>query len=158
MYSTYEEQLNTYGTLVYTNVGDSMMPLLRQNRDLMMIRSLETDAETGLPKRCRKYDAVLYKRPSGQYVLHRILKVRAKDYVICGDNRWRREYGVPDAWILGVLTAVVRDGKEIPVTDRRYQLYVHLWCDFFYVRAVLFWLRDLPGRVKRKFGKLRKGR
>ena len=27
--STYEEQLNKYGTIIYTNVGRSMMPLLR---------------------------------------------------------------------------------------------------------------------------------
>lgn len=143
MNNTFEEQLEKYGTLVYTNVGDSMMPLLRQKRDLMVI-------ERKGKQRCKKYDAVLYRRPAGEYVLHRILKVRPDDYVICGDNRWCREYGVPDEWILGVLTAVVRDGKEIPVTDWRYQLYVHLWCDLFYLRAGILWAKGLPKRWKRK--------
>ena len=32
--STYEEQLNKYGTIIYTNVGRSMMPLLREHRDI----------------------------------------------------------------------------------------------------------------------------
>lgn len=36
--STYEEQLNKYGTIIYTNVGRSMMPLLREHRDIMIIR------------------------------------------------------------------------------------------------------------------------
>lgn len=146
MSSSYEEQLRLHGQLVYTNVGDSMMPLLRQNRDLMVI---DRKGEG----RCKKYDAILYRRPSGQYVMHRILKVCEDSYVLCGDNRWQRERGVKDEWILGVLTAVVRDGKEISVTDWRYRLYVHLWCDFFYIRGGICWLRDLPWRIRRKLRK-----
>lgn len=127
--STFEEELARTGRLIYTNVGDSMMPLLRQNRDLLIVEQ---------PKgRLKKYDVPLYKRDSGQYVLHRILKVRREDYVICGDNRWQREYGITDRHIIGVLTGIVRDGKEISVQDRKYRCYVHLWCDFFYVRACI---------------------
>ena len=48
--STYEEQLALHGQLVYTNVGDSMMPLLRENRDLMVISRKN-------PGRMKKYDA-----------------------------------------------------------------------------------------------------
>lgn len=144
--STFEEQIARHGKLVYTNVGDSMMPLLRQGRDLMVI-SRKPEG------RLKKYDVPLYKRDSGQYVLHRILKVRQDDYVICGDNRWCREYGIQDRHIIGLLTAIVRDGQTIPVTDKRYLRYVHLWCDFFYIRAVLFWCRDLPRRIKRKLSK-----
>ena len=144
--STYEEQLRLHGSLVYTNVGDSMMPLLRQNRDLLIV-------ERKPEGRCKKYDVVLYRRPAGEYVLHRILKVRRDDYVICGDNRWQREFGVPDDWILGVLTAVVRDGKQINVTDSEYRRYVRLWCDFFWIRAGILWVRDLPWRIRRKLRK-----
>lgn len=143
MNSNFKEQLQLHGQLIYTNVGDSMMPLLRQNRDLMVI--VRKDAQ-----RCRKYDVVLYQRPTGQYVLHRILKVRPQDYILCGDNRWERESGVQDSWILGVLTAVIRDGKELPVTSWRYKLYVHLWCDLFVVRAGILFLKDLPRWCKRK--------
>ena len=31
--STFEEELERNGILIYTNRGDSMMPLLRENRD-----------------------------------------------------------------------------------------------------------------------------
>jgi hypothetical protein len=141
--STYEEQLRTHGTLVYTNVGSSMLPLLRQNRDLLIVGRRPEG-------RCKKYDVVLYKRPSGQYVLHRILKVRKNDYVICGDNRRVREFGVPDEWIFGVLTGVVRDGKQISIHDFKYRCYVHLWCDFFWIRAALLWLRSKVSKRKHK--------
>ncbi len=141
--SSYEEELEQKGKLVYTNVGSSMLPLLRQRRDLVIIEKRPVG-------RCKKYDVVLYRRPSGQHVLHRILKVRKNDYVICGDNRRVREFGVPDEWIIGVLTGVVRDGKQIHVTDWKYRLYTHLWCDFFWIRAALIWGRNTFGAMKKR--------
>ena len=82
--STYEEQLQQHGSLVYTNVGDSMLPLLREHRDLLII-------EKRPEGRCKKFDIVLYRRPSGKHILHRIIKVRKDEYIIAGDNRWERE-------------------------------------------------------------------
>ena len=127
--STFEEQLASHGILIYTNRGDSMMPLIKQDRDLLVIEPVKG--------RLKKYDVPLYKRDSGQYVLHRILKVRKHDYVLCDDNRWNKEYGIQDRHIIGVLTAVIRSGKEISVKDRKYRLYVHLWCDLFPIRAFI---------------------
>ena len=63
-----------------------MMPLIKQDRDLLIIEPVHG--------RLKKYDVPLYKRDNGQYVLHRILKVREQGYVICGDNRWAKEYGI----------------------------------------------------------------
>lgn len=139
---TYEEELRRSGKLIYTNVGDSMMPMLRQKRDLLIV-------EPRPEGRCRRYDVVLYKRPSGQYVLHRILKVRKDGYVLCGDNQWFLEQDVPDEWIFGVLTGFVRDGKQISVKDFKYRCYVHLWCDFFWLRAPIV-------RLRRKWKRKRK--
>ena len=80
--STFEDQLAKTGKLIYTNRGDSMMPLIKQDRDLLIIEPVHG--------RLKKYDVPLYKRDNGQYVLHRILKVREQGYVICGDNRWAK--------------------------------------------------------------------
>ena len=89
-------------------------------------------------------------RSNGKYILHRILQVREKDYVICGDNCFRKEYGITDRDILGVMTEVIRGGKSVKVTQRGYLCYVHLWCDFFPVRAALLRLRSLLSRIVRK--------
>ena len=137
--TTFEEVIERDGRLIYTNVGDSMRPLIRQDRDLLIIEKPHG--------RLKKYDVPLYKRDSGQYVLHRVLKVRRDDYVICGDNRYSKEYGITDRHIIGVLTTVVRDGKEMPLTDLRYRLYVHLWCDLFPIRA---WILKAKRALKRK--------
>lgn len=144
--STFEEELNKNGKLIYTCVGNSMMPLLREKKDLLIIESPNG--------RLKKYDVSLYKRDSGQYVLHRILKVREQDYVISGDNRYQKEYGITDRHIIGVLTGIIRDGKTISVTDKKYLFYVHLWCDFFPIRAGVLWCKRLPKRIRRKLRQL----
>ena len=51
--SSFEELLKRDGKLVYTNVGVSMMPLLRQHRDVMVI------ARVPEGERLKKYDAQL---------------------------------------------------------------------------------------------------
>lgn len=139
--STFEEEIEKSGKIIYTNVGDSMMPFIKHGRDVLVISRAEG--------RLKRYDVPLYKRDSGQHVLHRILKVRENDYVICGDNRWSKVYGITDRHIIGVLTGIIRDGREVPVNDRKYRIYVHLWCDFFPVRAFIIRIRQfLKRRLK----------
>ncbi len=149
--STLEEELKNNGKLVYTNKGDSMLPLIRHGRDMLVIeRPGDWDAlgDDSLTSKLGKYDVPLYKRDGGVgYVLHRILAVRDKDYVICGDNRWSKEYGISDRHIIGVLTAVVRNGRTLSVNDWKYKLYVHLWCDLFFIRAPIL---KIISKVKRK--------
>ena len=126
---TFEEFLSDRGYIVYTNMGNSMKPLLRQNRDIIEIR----------PKgnhRCKKYDVVLYKKGEN-YILHRILRVLSDGYITAGDNNTFLEHDIKDEQIIGIMVRVIRDGKEIRMTDKKYLLYVHIWCDLFPVRMAL---------------------
>ena len=138
---TFEEELAQHGKIVFTNVGVSMLPLLRQGRDIMVIEPRGNG-------RMKKYDATLFKRDNGRYVIHRVLKVRENDYLICGDN-CRQMEPVREDQILGVLTEIQRNGKTIRVTDKGYLFYVHLWCDLYPIRFALIWLREQIGRIKR---------
>lgn len=140
--SGFEEILDRDGRLIYSSVGDSMLPMIKQGRDLLVI-----EKPAG---RLKRYDIPLYKRDNGRYVLHRILKVRDKDYVICGDNRYRPEYGITDRHIIGVLTAVITDGVEKPLTGMRYGLYVFFWCRLFCVRALILRVVSFMKRVGRR--------
>lgn len=126
--TTYEQELAQKGFLLYTTVGRSMRPFLRSGEDLMRIEA--RDAE-----RLKAGDAVLYRRKSGKYVLHRIVRVRAEDYVLCGDNCWDFEPGIRDEQILGVLTTVIRKGKPVDVRSFGYRLRVNLWWVLYPLRA-----------------------
>ncbi len=144
MKATFEEILERDGRLVYTSVGDSMLPFIHSGEDILVI-----EKPSG---RLKKYDIALYYRDSGEYVLHRVLRVREYDYIICGDNRWRCEKGIADKQIIGVLTAIVRNGKMISMKDPDYYRRVRLWCSLYWCRAPVLWVND---KVKSIIKKLR---
>ena len=109
------EKLNAGATVTIQPKGTSMLPLIRQGQDEVILKK-----PTG---RLKKYDIPFYKRESGQFVLHRIVKVRKNDYVICGDNQTDYEYNITDDMVLAVVDAIIKDGKTIPVTDKEYLNY-----------------------------------
>ena len=112
--SSFEEQLKKNGRIMYHVSGDSMLPLLHQGRDVAVIAAIPRG------ERLKRYDVALYKRDSGQYVLHRIVEVKKDSYVTCGDNRYFNEHGVTDSQILGVLECVVRNGEKLAPADADY--------------------------------------
>lgn len=129
-YCTFEDLLKNKGYLLYTNIGTSMMPLLRARRDVIEIQSKSKE-------RCEKYDVVLYKR-GNRYILHRILKVLPDNkYLIAGDNNTFIEKDITDDRILGIMTKVIRNGKAVTPDNIWYKIYVHLWCDVYPVRMII---------------------
>lgn len=107
-----------------------MKPMLYVNRDLVII---------SVPQgRLQPYDVALYRRGSA-YVLHRVIQVREKDYLIRGDNTYRLEV-VPDSAVIGVLTGFKRKGKDYSVQDPAYRRYVRVWCAIYPARKVLVYL------------------
>lgn len=141
-FCSFEDLLKEKGYLLYTNIGTSMMPLLRARKDVIEIRRKGEE-------RCRKYDVVLYKR-GNKYILHRILRVLPDGrYLIAGDNNAFLERDITDDRILGVMTRVVRNGKNITPDNFWYKLYVHLWCDAYPVRIFLLKTKQFVYRCLR---------
>ena len=141
---TFEKLLEEDGKLVYRTRGVSMEPMLRQNRDLVVI---EVPAS-----RLKKYDVALYKRGTS-YVLHRVIGVKSDHYLIRGDNTYALET-VPDSAVLGVLTAFQRKGKKYSVTDWNYRCYVRFWNAIYPLRALRARGRGLAVGIARKLGLL----
>ena len=143
---TIEELLDTQGYFVYTNVGYSMMPLLRQKKDIIEIRKKGSG-------RCKKYDVVLYKRKN-RYILHRILRVLPDGYIIAGDHNVYVEKDIKDDDILGIMTRVIRDGKPVTPDHLLYKIYVHIWCDAYPIRMRMLKFKwkayRLLGKIKKK--------
>ena len=138
--TSYEAELERTGQLIYTTVGTSMRPFIRSQEDLVVIERRPNG-------RYEKYDAVLYRRDSGQYVLHRIVKVRSGSYTMCGDNRAYLEHGVRGDQILGVLTAVIRQGQRIDVNTEGYRRKIRRWVAWYPVRAVILKTKGMWNRL-----------
>ncbi len=135
-----EQYLRENGALTYTNKGVSMLPLLREGRDMFTVRRKDSE-------RCKAGDVVLYRR-GRDYVLHRVVEVRENDYVILGDNCITYEYGIKDSDILGVMTGFTRGGREYSVESRGYRLYTFMMLHtttirLFMRRAISWALRKL---------------
>ena len=139
---SFDEILARDGLLVYKTHGVSMEPMLRQDRDLVIIRVPSS--------RLKKYDVALYKRGK-DYVLHRVIGVMPKHYLIRGDNTFAMET-VPDDDVIGVLTGFQRNGKQYDVNNRVYQRYVRFWHAIYPLRHTYIRFRHLAVRITRKLG------
>ena len=138
-----ENYLEQNGVLTYSNVGVSMLPLIKQGRDLFTVRKKGNE-------RCKKGDVVLYRRPPDCYVLHRVIEVRPDDYVIMGDNCVTKESGIRDEDIIGVLVSFVRKGKEHSVNEKGYRFYSSVW---MHTTGIRVFFKKNVSRLKRLVNK-----
>ena len=95
MMPLFKELLAEGKTVTFGPKGTSMMPMIRQNIDTVVLAPL--------PKKLKKLDLPLYQRDNGQYVLHRIVAV-GDTYTCCGDNQFAYEHGVRPDQMIGVVT------------------------------------------------------
>ena len=140
---TIEQELTVNGHSFFQTVGDSMEPLLHNRKSTVVIA-----AKQG---RLKRYDVALYHRPTGEYVLHRVLKVLDGAYLICGDNRIWKET-VPEEWIIGVMTDFYPDEHSNPIScnSKSYQKYLKT----LRRRYAFLKIHSFPGRVRRKVASL----
>ena len=90
--------------------GSSMAPFLVHQRDYVHFRAPERPLRIG--------DIVFYERESGQFVMHRIVRVRRDSndsplYDIAGDNQTQIERGVRPEQIFGHIYEVQRKGHTL---------------------------------------------
>ena len=115
-----EELLKTQDEVMTRTKGISMRPLLRQGRDIVVIKRPQFPLKAG--------DVPLYRvKGKEELVLHRILRVK-KDgtYIIRGDNLFLKEY-VKESQIVGVMKAFYREGRYCDCEkSRKYKLYIVL--------------------------------
>ncbi len=112
------EQLAAGRSVTFSPRGTSMLPMLRQGVDRVVL--------SPLPGRLKKYDLPLYQRENGQYVLHRIVKTGAT-YTCMGDNQFDPEQHLTQGQMIGLVTAFYRGDREYAVTDWRYRGYCRFW-------------------------------
>ena len=112
----YEELLKRDGKVITHVVGNSMRPLLFDRESIVVVE----DAERVPPQRG---DVVLYK-VGGTYILHRVLRVEAEEYLIRGDNTWTLER-VPKTALLATMTGFYRhaEGRLVPREGVLYRLF-----------------------------------
>lgn len=137
--SSVEEEINSGNPIVLMTFGDSMEPLLFDHDTRVIIIN---------KKDLRKNDLPVYKRPTGQLVLHRIIREDEAFFYTRGDNRCGLEQ-VPKKWILGKVTEIYRGNCHFTVENRFYRLYVLVWNTIYPLRWLTYKIRTkVKGNIK----------
>lgn len=113
-------------TLPLPVLGNSMSPFLIHKRDTVYLR------KPAFP--LRRGDIVLYRRSSGDFILHRVCKIKNGLYTMAGDAQTLLEPSISEEQIIAVAVSALRKGRE--------QRPGTFWWDFF----AGFWVSILPAR------------
>lgn len=135
-----EEQLQ-HGRAKLPVTGSSMLPMLRNGCDVVELVPLDALPVSG--------DVLFYRRPSGQYVLHRLIRMEDdQTCLMCGDNQWQRELLRVDC-VMARVERFTHKGKWIHCKEHQgYLLYTKIWTALFPVRRPIIALRRCLGRLR----------
>lgn len=120
-----EQIIEKTGCYVSTVHGYSMYPLLKNHTDTVYLKKIQVT-----PK---KYDVVLFRRNTGNLVLHRIVKVNESSFTVCGDGEKIKE-NIDKSQIIAVMSEYVRNDKKHSTKSFGYIVYSKLWCALFHMR------------------------
>lgn len=114
----FQEQFARGQSVQFSPRGTSMLPMLREGKDSVVLSPLS--------ERLKKYDLPLYRRADGQYVLHRVVAA-GETYTCVGDNQFVLEHGIEHGQLIAVVTAFTRAGRRWSTMHPAYRFYCRFW-------------------------------
>jgi signal peptidase I len=131
----------------FTVSGNSMRPLIVDNRDQVLLTGTEG-------KRLNIGDIILYRTKYGKYILHRIYIVNKNGYRTIGDACLSEDGFVPSSDIIGKVVKIYRKGKEIDCNSLLWRSIFLTWLKLLPVRKYLLnlyiYLAHIKGMLKKK--------
>lgn len=125
-------------------VGSSMRPLIRVNRDQVMLVSVD-------PQDVKPGDIVLFPGHfgGGNYCLHRVYQLNGDQVQTFGDGNTRPDPWFPRERILGKVQLIVRGKKTIDCEDPKWQKRAARWCRLWRLRPLLLLPHRCAGKLER---------
>lgn len=115
LYPLIDEVISSGGEFRMYPRGVSMLPLLTQGEDSVVLVSLGDVCES---------DMILYRRDNGQFVLHRVIKIEGDEYIMCGDNQYELERGIKREHLLAKVKYFYNRDKKVTLDSKEYQKYL----------------------------------
>lgn len=109
--------------------GSSMSPFICHGRDYIFFKAPDRELKKG--------DMVFYQRKSGQYVMHRIYKIKDDEYYMVGDAQTAIEGPLDREQIFALVTKVQRKGKWITEGNFWWEFFEHVWLNMVSLRPVV---------------------
>ena len=146
-----EEVLSSGGEFRLYPKGTSMLPLLVQGKDSVVLKR----REASLP--AKKHDIAFYRRENGQFILHRVMKIESDGtYTMCGDNQSLLEQGIYPRQIIGYVSEIYKEDRVCKISSLRYRIYVFFWSIMPFRKAWRLLGRIRASIKRRLFGKKQK--
>ncbi len=143
IYPIIKEQIESGGTVHLPIKGTSMLPLLHQDRDFVQLHKCEN---------AKIDDIIFYLRDNGQFVLHRIVGKNENGFILCGDNQWKKEFGIENRHIIAVVDKIERKNKVFDTSKLSYRIYSKIWVSILPLRPfILVPLRRIRIILRRFF-------
>ena len=128
LYPVMREVFDRGGTFSVRPRGTSMLPLLRPGEDTVTLAPP--------PAQIRKYDILLFRRPGGAFVLHRVYRLEGDTLTMVGDNQVYLEKISKEA-VVAIAKGRTRGGEYLPFCAPRLVRYAR-WRTFWFPLRAFF--------------------
>lgn len=122
--------------------GVSMTPFLGHHRDIICFKKPDRALHKG--------DMVFYQRWTGQYVMHRICRVKADGYYIVGDSQTEIDGPIKEEQIFGLITKVCRKGEWIGPGNFWWEFFEHVWLWIIPLRPMILGMYNKVYKFRNK--------
>lgn len=138
-----EEILQTGGEFRMYPKGTSMLPLLVQGRDSVVLKRKPAS-------QIKKHDILFYRRDNGQFVLHRLMKKkRDGTFILCGDNQTTLERHLHPDQIIGYVSQIYKGDQLLSLRSPSHRAYMLFWM-WMPLRRIVFFVRRCLRFLRRK--------
>jgi len=127
LFSAICEQLAEGRQAVFTVTGMSMWPFLCHGRDQVVLEAVE-------PETIRKGDIVLLRTFPGNYLLHRVTRMKDGKIETTGDGNCFRDGFFPGSVVLARAVRLIRPDRTIDCRAWNWQLAFRCWMALYPVR------------------------
>lgn len=114
-----KEQVNLGKEVSMIITGNSMAPFLYHGRDIIYFKKPDKKLKCG--------DMLFFQRKNGQYVMHRLCKIKKDGYYFIGDNQTDIEGPLSREQIFAIVVKVKRKDMLINKTNFWWFFFAHIW-------------------------------
>lgn len=117
-------------SVTLTVKGNSMNPFLKHDRDKVILNPCKSDdLQIG--------DFILALDTCNHYVLHRIVELQDKMFVLIGDGNYNASELVEQDKVIALVSAVIRKEKQYLCNNKTWKAYSWLWMKALPLRRYL---------------------
>ncbi|MGN0358509.1 MAG: S24/S26 family peptidase [Blautia sp.] len=128
-------------TVPFLITGNSMSPFMVHERDTILLKKPEYPLKKGT--------MAFYQRKNGQYVMHRICKIKDSKYYFVGDAQTVVEGPLEPEQVFAVVCGVKRKGKLEEPGTFWWEFFEHIWLLLRPVRPFLRCLYTVFAKIFR---------